>query len=157
MSSRVRTKLLVPVLGTVLLFGACGGTKPASGTGGESGDGGTGGGTPTGGSAGSAPGTGGTSTGGSGGGAAGAGGSLDAAASGADSAAAMDATPPDDGAVPGLGGPPRPCKSQLCESFEGEEGAAPDPMIWTRNNDGLVLSSKRAARGTKSLHVPPMN
>src|SRR4051812_49767594 len=94
MSSRVRTKLLVPVLGTVLLFGACGGTKPASGTGGESGEGGTGGGTPTGGSAGSAPGTGGASTGGNGGGAAGAGRPLHDAASGEGWAAPVDATPP---------------------------------------------------------------
>jgi hypothetical protein len=72
--------------------------------------------------------------------------------------AAQDApTPPaGEGGVPGLGGPARACKFQLCESFEGEEGAAPDPQIWTRNNDGLTLSSKRAARGARSLHVPPM-
>jgi hypothetical protein len=78
---------------------------------------------------------------------------VDAAPDPADSAT----TPADPAGVPGLGGPPRACKFQLCESFEGEEGAAPDPQVWSRNNDGLVLSSKRAARGTKSLHVPPMN
>jgi hypothetical protein len=154
MSFPVPSNVLLPVL---LLGLACGGSKPAA-TGGESGEesGGTGGSTATGGTRG---GTGGAVTGsggtsgatGTGGGPADAGGN-DAAVEPTDAANA----PADDGGVPGLGGAPRPCKSQLCESFEGEEGAAPDPQIWTRNNDGLVLSSKRAARGTKSLHVPPM-
>jgi hypothetical protein len=174
---QVRSNVLVHLVAAGLLLGAaCSGSTPA-GTEGGSGEGGSGGAgsMPAAGSGGKSAGTGGSGTGGiAAGGQGGASGAPGAGgAAGADAAAAIDASaapddaaaPPDDaaiapagdGAVPGLGGPARPCKSQLCESFEGDEGAAPDPMVWTRNNDGLVLSSKRAARGTKSLHVPPMN
>jgi hypothetical protein len=145
----------VLMVAALVLAAACG--APASGgsrdPAGETGSGGAGG---------SRAGTGGASPVGTGGAAA-------AGAPGTGGLAAIDAgdvrdvapedatmSPVDDGGVPGLGGPPRPCKAQLCESFEGDEGAAPDPQVWTRNNDGLVLSSKRAARGTRSLHVPPM-
>lgn len=118
--------------------GGTGGSAAAGGTGGAA-AGGTGGAAP-----GGAPGTGGSAP-------MDAGAALDVAADPADASAPLD-----DGGVPGLGGAPRPCHSQLCESFEGDEGTAPDPQIWMRNNDGLVLSSKRAARGRMSLHVPPM-
>jgi hypothetical protein len=129
-----------------------GGSQPS--TGGSPGSGGspaaTGGSTGSGGSSegsgGSQPGSGGSDgPGGTGG------------SSGSDAASDAPAAPVGDGGVPGLGGPVRPCKFQLCESFEGDEGAAPDPQVWTRNNNGLVISSKMAARGSKSLHVPPMN
>jgi hypothetical protein len=152
-----RVPALVVAVG-VLLAAACGASAPAGprGDAGESGTGGAGagqpegtGGAPAGGrgdaSAAGAPGTGGAR-------AADDGGAVDVAAEPEDATV----SPTEDGGVPGLGGPPRPCKSQLCESFEGEEGAAPDPLVWRRNNDGLVLSSKRAARGARSLHVPPM-
>jgi hypothetical protein len=154
--------------------GATGGSASGSTSGGRSGSGGTSsasGGNPgsggTGQSSGGDSGSGGASAGGSGGSDASggaAGGSGGATGSGGDGASDAAGAGPDapsatvgDGGVPGLGGEPRACKFQLCESFEGEEGAAPNPAIWSRSNDGLVLSSKYAARGTKSLHVPPMN
>jgi hypothetical protein len=159
MAIQVRSYVLVSA---VALAGACGGAAPASHPAAESGRGDD--------RDDPIAGAGGTVTEGGGrdSGRAGSGATLDAGWSidvgdsgraGADAAAAPeDATviPPDDGGVPGLGGAPRPCKFQLCESFEGEEGAAPDPKVWMRNNDGLALSSHRAARGMRSLHVPPM-
>jgi hypothetical protein len=157
---RRKIRLQVLVLVTVApLGGACGGAGPAGAVPTPAADAG---GTPAG-AGGTAVGVGGagaTGTGGAGGSSGeGGAGPLDARASSGDAASAPEDAPPastGEGGVPGLGGAPRPCRFQLCESFEGEEGAAPDPKVWTRNNDGLALSSKRAARGAKSLHVPPM-
>jgi hypothetical protein len=164
MSFPVRSNALVPVVAAALLIGAaCGESAPAS-TQDESDDGGRGDVVAPVGSGGARGyGAGGSGMGGTpstGGVAADADAPIDASAGNADTEPDPEdapAAPAGDGGVPGLGGPPRPCKFQLCESFEGEEGAAPDPQVWTRNNEGLVLSSKYAARGTKSLHVPPMN
>jgi hypothetical protein len=147
-------------------------SAPAPGTGGGSGagtggrpggNGGSGGqaqGGVTGGGSGGTTGTGGSGTTtpeGSGGSASGGStGTGDAASPDAAAEETMPTRPAPDGGVPGVGGPVRPCNFEFCESFEGAEGAAPNPQVWTRSNDGLVLSSKMAARGERSLHVPPM-
>jgi hypothetical protein len=72
---------------------------------------------------------------------------------------AGDPTPPADagpsGSTPMTGGDPKPCKFMLCESFEGAEGAAPDPAIWSRQG-APAISTKVAARGKSSLHIPPL-
>lgn len=69
-----------------------------------------------------------------------------------------DAGTGDAGETPGIGGPARPCRWKFCESFEGvAAGAAPDPAVWTRNANDLVVATGRAARGNQSLHVGPLN
>jgi hypothetical protein len=82
-----------------------------------------------------------------------------------DAAAVADALPPevdagssDSGEAPGIGGPPRPCRWKFCESFEDvAPGAAPNPAVWTRNANDVVVAAGRAARGKQSLHVGPLN
>jgi hypothetical protein len=60
--------------------------------------------------------------------------------------------------APWIGGPPRPCRWKFCESFEDvADGAAPNPAVWTRNANDVVVATGRPARGTKSLHVGPLN
>jgi hypothetical protein len=82
--------------------------------------------------------------------------------------AAVDAPPPegapadgsaggDGGEAPGIGGPARPCRWKFCESFEDvAAGAAPNPTVWTRNANDVVVAKGRAARGTQALHVGPL-
>jgi hypothetical protein len=50
------------------------------------------------------------------------------------------------------------CAALLCESFEDvADGAPPNPAIWTRTSNDIVVDSTRAARGgKKSLHIPPL-
>jgi hypothetical protein len=85
-----------------------------------------------------------------------------------DAAASADAPPPqvvvdasggsDGGEAPGIGGPARPCRWKFCESFEDvAAGSAPNPAVWTRNANDLVVATGRPARGTRSLHVGPLN
>ena len=62
------------------------------------------------------------------------------------------------GETPGIGGPARPCRWKFCESFEDVAvGAAPNPAVWTRNANDLVVATERAARGKQALHVGPLN
>ena len=64
----------------------------------------------------------------------------------------------DSGEAPGIGGPARPCRWSFCESFEDvAAGAAPNPAVWTRNATDVAVATGRAARGSKSLHVGPLN
>jgi hypothetical protein len=61
------------------------------------------------------------------------------------------------GQAPGIGGPPRPCRWKFCESFEETTaGTAPNPAVWTRNADDVVVANRRAARGSQALHVGPL-
>jgi hypothetical protein len=64
----------------------------------------------------------------------------------------LDATPPVDGGSAGG------CRFAFCESFENQAvGAPPDPAVWTRTSQDLLVDGTRAALGGKrSLHVPPM-
>jgi hypothetical protein len=69
-----------------------------------------------------------------------------------DAAAATDA-----GEAPGIGGPSRPCRWKFCESFEDvAAGGAPNPAVWTRNANDVVVAKGRAARGSQALHVGPL-
>jgi hypothetical protein len=88
-----------------------------------------------------------------------------AAALPSDVPASADAPPPgapevsagDAGGAWGIGGPSRPCRWKFCESFEDvAAGAPPNPAVWTRNANDVVVASGRAARGTRSLHVGPL-
>jgi hypothetical protein len=64
----------------------------------------------------------------------------------------------DDGEAPGIGGPARPCRWKFCESFEEvAPGGAPNAAVWTHNANDVVVATGRAARGTQSLHVGPLN
>ncbi|HEY2900359.1 MAG TPA: hypothetical protein VGL59_07275 [Polyangia bacterium] len=79
----------------------------------------------------------------------------------ADLGASPDEGQPDAGPAPGndagstVGAA---CTAMFCESFETiADGAPPDPAIWTRTSNDLVVDSSRAARGgKKSLHIPPL-
>jgi hypothetical protein len=55
-------------------------------------------------------------------------------------------------------GTPGACKYLLCESFEDiADGAPPNPAIWTRTSNDIVVDSARAANGgKKALHIPPL-
>jgi len=69
-------------------------------------------------------------------------------------AIAMDPT-----AVPDAGGgPPGACNHLFCEDFEAvAEGSPPDPAIWTRTSNDLVVDAVRGALGSKkALHIPPL-
>lgn len=88
---------------------------------------------------------------------------VDAAVTSTDTALPRDAAPleasagADGGETPGIGGPARPCRWKFCESFEDvAPGAAPNPAVWTRNANDVVVATGRAARGTQSLHVGPL-
>jgi hypothetical protein len=52
--------------------------------------------------------------------------------------------------------PARPCQALFCESFEDvAAGSPPDPAIWTRTSDDLVVEVTDGALGSKkALHVP---
>jgi hypothetical protein len=81
---------------------------------------------------------------------------VDTPASARDTGVARDVAAADVVSALDLGGPPGPCRHQLCESFESyAEGAAPDPAIWARTDPSIVVGSARAARGSKALHIPP--
>lgn len=81
---------------------------------------------------------------------------VDARPAADDVASATDArapaVPTPDAAPVMIGGDPRPCPFQLCESFESyADGAKPDPAIW--RSGGVAVDSTRAARGKKALKV----
>jgi hypothetical protein len=79
---------------------------------------------------------------------------VDDAASGAGGTAIIDAGTARDSGFDG----PRACRSAFCESFEDvAAGAPPDPTVWTRTSNDVVVDGTRAALGgKKSLHIPPM-
>jgi hypothetical protein len=83
---------------------------------------------------------------------------------------AADQGPSDYGPAPGGGlvdaespqpdgrAAPSACKFALCESFESyKEGDVPDPGLWTQLPTKATVGSTFAARGTKALHIPPIN
>jgi hypothetical protein len=56
------------------------------------------------------------------------------------------------------GGPPGACNHLFCEDFEAvAEGSPPDPAIWTRTSNDLLVDGVHAALGSKkALHIPPL-
>lgn len=64
----------------------------------------------------------------------------------------------DGGDAAGNTGTAGPCGALFCESFEDvADGAPPDPAIWTRTSQDIVVDSTRGAHGSKkSLHIPPL-
>ena len=127
-------------------------SPPATGGGGVGG-GGTTGGDQTGGATGT-NGSGGSGSGGSGSGGSGSGGSGSGGSGVADAGMPADTGGSDKGA--NEGGAPAPCQSLFCESFENvPAGSPPDPAIWTRTIDTLVVDVTDGALGSKkALHVP---
>jgi len=95
-------------------------------------------------------------------GGAGAGGATPPEVGGGSGGAAVltDGSTDDPGEAPALdtGGASKPCQALFCESFEDvADGAPPDPAVWTRTSNDLVVDSTRAARGgKKALHIPPL-
>ena len=67
-----------------------------------------------------------------------------------------ETSPPLDAGVEA--GAPGSCHALFCESFEDiDDGAPPNPAIWTRTSNDIVVDSTRAANGgKKSLHIPPL-
>ncbi len=57
--------------------------------------------------------------------------------------------------LPEAGEPVLPCTFALCESFEDVPvGSPPSSTLWQNVDDGIVVDSARAFRGSKSVHIP---
>jgi hypothetical protein len=76
----------------------------------------------------------------------------------ADAASDEGASASPDASTPSDAGPPGACRFAFCEDFESTSvGAPPNPAVWTRTSQDLVVDGTRAALGTKhALHVPPL-